>query len=150
MWAICGTRETIEFLQKAATSVPLLVLSVEKLRAAIEPFTFGWLSEFSAYELFWDLHEDTIIYSSYGRHLTAGDFRRTVDALVFSHRPSAACEASSCVNSTPELIRLAELGVRYQEEHKRSAQVSDHAPYCQYCGAKEKQFCNCGPIVANH
>lgn len=27
---------------------------------------------------------------------------------------------------------------------------SDYAPYCQYCGAKEKQFCKCGPIAKNH
>lgn len=26
----------------------------------------------------------------------------------------------------------------------------DPAPYCQYCGAKRKQDCDCGPIAENN
>ena len=26
----------------------------------------------------------------------------------------------------------------------------DGAPYCQYCGAVKKKYCDCGPIAANN
>lgn len=35
-------------------------------------------------------------------------------------------------------------------ERNRKEWDADPAPYCQYCGARRRRDCDCGPLPANH